>query len=323
MKSKNNIFSSLSLILVIVSSFYFAGMVAYGVYGFGNDFYALYSEPNLKGYGNWGEEIGYRIVTLTIFGKNVGVFLVSFMLAFSTGILFRSFFKFKQNDSIIIFFIIYLLAIHTWPIIMSTSNAMRQGLSMSLAFLSFSYLLNNQKNRSFIIFFIALFIHKTGLIFFYIFFNMLVIDFILKRIFNYKFTSKICVLYGIFLLIITFYILKANMDLNEYSRIIRGDYRVPFFIINLSFIIYYTYRNNLLLNNNLNLFLYIFSFVALAILYAGLNWQYERFNMTMLIPYILVTSLLFKKFFRYIYWSLAFTSLFFLTIFNGMYGALN
>ena len=62
------------------------------------------------------------------------------MLTFNTLIVIRYINKehinIKHSYSLIFFLIIFIIALHTWPIIMSTSNAMRQGLAMSFIFLA-------------------------------------------------------------------------------------------------------------------------------------------------------------------------------------------
>ena len=75
--------------------------------------------------------------TASINGVHLGVQIVTFILTISAGFLIREHIKFKESYSLVFFILLYVTAIHTWPIIMSTSNAMRQGLSMSFIFLAF------------------------------------------------------------------------------------------------------------------------------------------------------------------------------------------
>ena len=51
----------------------------------------------------------------------------------------------------------------------------------------------------------------------------------------------------------------------------------------------------------------------------GLNWQYERFGMVVLIPYILSFGFILNKRSYKIYLILSFFLLYLLTIFTGMY----
>ena len=118
---------------IFLISLYFSLIVGSGFYGFGHDFYAGYYQPNLK-IGAFRDQIGFMLSTLTIYKFHVGVYLTSFLLSLSVGLLlFKTFYGyFYKNKSL--FFIIFLMLIHTWPVIMATSNSMRQGLSMSFLF---------------------------------------------------------------------------------------------------------------------------------------------------------------------------------------------
>ena len=130
MKSRNSIILILSLLYAIV--------VGSGFYGYGNDFYSAYSKGDL-GWGKWYDRTGYIISSLYIFNTHLGVYIVSFFLAFTSSTLMNSFFKIKKMDSNLFFIFISIVIFHTWPIIMSTSNAMKQGLCMSLVFLSLNF----------------------------------------------------------------------------------------------------------------------------------------------------------------------------------------
>jgi len=321
---KNNQYHHLSTYLIVYISFVFAMVVGYGFYGYGVDFYESYYKPNL----NWGglfNQLGYRIATLTINEVHIGVQIVTFMLALSSGLLIREHIKFKDSYSLIFFITLYLIAIHTWPIIMSTSNAMRQGLAMSFIFLALTA--NSRKNYYWMIFFsiCAIFMHRSGL------FLSLVITF--STIMNYFFSNlshgKKAVLHFSFGLIL---LLSANFVLRYIgllvysgdagSRIIGGDFRWAFLSISFAYIILtFLYRN--MLDNPFNLSVYYFSFISLSFLISGLNWEYERLGMMMLFPYILSFGIILNRFSYKIYLILSFIALLCLTIVMGMYAALN
>jgi len=55
----------------------------------------------------------------------------------------------------------------------------------------------------------------------------------------------------------------------------------------------------------------------------GLNWEYERLGMMVLIPYMLSIGALFEKSSNKVYLFCAFIALLLLTIYMGMYDALN
>ncbi|MDA9353007.1 EpsG family protein [Gammaproteobacteria bacterium] len=320
---KNKEYKYLSTNLILLISMIFAILVGSGFYGYGNDFYEAYYKPNL----NWGgifERLGWRISTFTINETHIGVYIVTFVLAVTSGSLIREHIKFKHSYSLIFFLSLYLLAIHTWPIIMSTSNAMRQGLSMSFIFVSL--VSSSRKNFYWTLLFslLAIFTHKIGM--------LLVLILVLANIVNNTLTSfsyktKIIVNFslGLFLLITAYYslgILGFVFASSDGSRIIGGDYRLPFVFISCLFIsLSFFYKD--ILNNSFNLYLYYFSFISLSFFLNNLNWQYERLGMMMLIPYILSFGGLLNRFSYKIYLVLIFLALIFLTVFAGMYASLN
>ena len=312
----------LSTNLILLISVIFAILVGSGFYGYGNDFYEAYYKSNL----NWGgifERLGWRISTLTINENHLGVYIVTFVLALSSGSLIREHIKFKQSYSLILFLLLYLLAIHTWPIIMSTSNAMRQGLSMSFIFISLVSI--SRKNLFWTLLFslLAIFTHKIGILLVLI---LALASIINKLLASFSYRTKIIVNFslGLFLLIASYYslsILGFVFAGSDGSRIIGGDYRLPFVFISCLYIfLSFFYKD--ILNSSFNLYLYYFSFVSLSFFLSNLNWQYERLGMMMLIPYILSFGGLLNRFSYKIYLVLIFLALLFLTVFAGMYSSL-
>jgi len=318
LRIKRNI--NLSTIVIFMVSVIFSLIIGSGLYGYGSDFYAAYYMSNL----NWGgifDRLGWIVSTLTINEFHIGVHVVTFFLCISAGYLIREHIMFKETYSLIFFVLIYLTAIHTWPIIMSTSNAMRQGLAMSFAFMAL--VSGSRKNLYATIFFcfLATFMHKTGIFFFAIIIFSYVMNNLLA---NSSFFTKVVVnsLIGVLLFIFSYFFLKvitlSGDDVS--SRIIGGDFRAVFIFIGFVYIsLAFFYKN--LLNNSFNLSLYYFSFVAPAFLMNGLNWQYERLGMMMLIPYILSFGILLNRSSYQIYIISTFFALLFLTFFTGMYAS--
>ena len=308
--------------IIILISLTFSLMVGSKFYGFGHDYYIAYHEQNIT-WGAWHDMMGWRISTLTIYDKHIGVHLVSFILSLSFGILLKKFFEIKGLKSLFIFTLIYILSLHTWPIIMSTSNAMRQGITMSLIFISFSYLLESKNFKSFFFIFISIFTHKSGIIFLIIFFNVFLIKFLLSFIKKNKGTNFIYFIYSVFLCVSFYYLLllSKNVDI-YYSRIIEGDYRYPFVIISFMYVMIFSYKIKFLQNNDVILFLYLFCFSVQSVLFLGLNWEYERFMMMMTLPIILAFCILLNKRSTYFYLIFSISSLLSLTIYNGMYKSL-
>ena len=308
--------------LILIISLFFSLLVGSKFYGFGIDYYSAYSKPNIN-WGNWYDSLGFRISTFTIFDINFGVYLVSFLLSISWGVFLKKFVKLKGIDSIFFFILIYVMALNTWQIIMSTSNAMRHGIAMSLFFFSFSYLLEQKNIKSFFFVFLSIFTHKSGIILLIIMLNVHFVKFVSNSIKSNKFIIIFYVLYGIFLFSFIYYLLIWNRHVDiVYSKIIERDYRYHFIFISFIYVLLFSYNFNTLKNNTVTLFLYLFSFGIFSVFLLGLNWEYERFMMMMTLPYILMFSLLLNKNSSYFFLIFSITSLLLLTINNGMYDAL-
>ena len=209
--SKNSHFSSTVIVLI---SLIFALMIGSGMYGYGNDYYSSYYRANLD-WGGFTDRLGYILATLSINGIHVGVQIVTFILSLSAGFLLREHIKFKESYSFIFFILLYLISIHTWPIIMSTSNAMRQGLSMSFIFLAF--VASSRKKLLLDGYFQYLHLnltHKSGLVLAAIvIFSPIVKNFLSS--FSSASKTLIHFLIGTFLLIISYFSLISILGLEE------------------------------------------------------------------------------------------------------------
>jgi hypothetical protein len=124
---------------------------------------------------------------------------------------------------------------------------------------------------------------------------------------------------AIFLLIVTYSLIFLTLPADHQpSRIIGGDYRGAFIFISLIYAVFsFFYRG--FLANSFNLTLYYFSFISLAFVLNGLNWEYERLGMMMIIPYILSFGVALNRPSYKIYLILTFLLLFLLTIYNDIY----
>tara|TARA_Y100000389_G_C17453402_1_gene516348 strand:+ start:53 stop:1024 length:972 start_codon:yes stop_codon:yes gene_type:complete len=305
--------------IILIFSFIFCIIIGSGVYGFGNDWYAAYFKSNLDWNYWYRDQLGWRISTLTIYGFHIGVYVTTFILACSSGILIENFFKLKKINSVSYFSIILFIVIHTWPIIMSTSNAMRQGLSMSFLFFFISAYMNDKKFLGFFFILLATFTHTSGPFYFILYITMQSLLF-LSKFFVKNYSLALIYFVTSFLLSILIYVLLSMfVPIESATRIIHGDFRLPFMIINLSFILFFTYNYELLLNNPVNIFVYLFSSIALVLLFMGYNWQYERLCMMMLIPYILTIGIYIKKIYAIAYYFVVFGMLLSLTFLTGMY----
>ena len=253
-KTSNNLY--LILFITIVYSLAVGG----GLYGYGNDYYALYYKENLS-WAGWNNKLGYQVSTFTIFDIHLGVYLVSFILAICSGIFIKTFLISKKIYSAVYFFLIYTMALHSWPIIMSTSNAMRQGIAMSLIFLCFAKVLNQKYLIALTFVTTAIFLHKSGIFFLFIFVIVLFLRMLTTIILNKYVIFFIIFISAILMVMINIYALEFAYPIEEESRIIRGDFRYVFLLISLMFILIFTLRPKSLIDNNLNLFMFLFSFI--------------------------------------------------------------
>ena len=312
-----------NLYLILFITIVYSLVIGSGFYGFGHDYYVAYYKENLN-WGNWQNNLGFRISTFTIFEKNWGVHIVSALLALSSGIFIKFFLIKKKIYSTIFFILIYILVLHTWPIIMSTSNAMRQGITMSLIYLCFACLINQKYFIALIAVTISIFTHKSGILYFLLFLDILVLKSIIKKVkFTRYFNAIFFILFNaIFLLIFIYYFLIYNMDTEIESRIIKGDFRYQFLLLSLIFILIFTVNYKSLIFNDFYLFMYLFSFSTVPTLLLGFNWQYERLMMMMTIPYLLIFSTMFNKRYSYSLLLSSVSLLLILTIYQGMYESL-
>jgi hypothetical protein len=290
-----------------------------GFYGYGNDYYASYYQENLL-LGNWNDRLGWIISTLTIGGVHVGVYIVSFILSLAVGLLIREHILPTSKKTLLFFIILYIIAIHTWPVIMSTSNVMRQGLAMSFIFFSLIFYLKKSFFWLTIISILALFLHKSSLIFSLIILGSYILDVLTKHI-----PERIFILTHFFVGIISFWVsllaLPYIWTIKEETRVIGGDFRLPFVLIALVFITVAS-LNKSFLCKGYNLFVYYFSFIFPVFLLKGLNWEFERLGMMMLFPYVFSFGSMFNRISEKIYLLASFSMLLILTFHTGMYASL-
>lgn len=302
-------------LLIIFISITYGITVGSGFYGYTSDFYVEYSKNNII-YNLIFDGLGYFLSSLTIFGKHIGVYILSFVLSITCGVVIKNFFALKSLNSILYFIIIYLTILHIHPIIMSTSGAMRQGWTMSLVYLSIIFYTQKNYNWSFLFIFISIFTHKSGLIFLIIYFFTIIN---LKILFSLDKYKKIHILFsGIILSLISYAYFKGVTP----SRIVAADFRYQWMLINTVYLISFFAFFKFYYNSNarfISFFLYYFSFLVPTILFVELNYQYERLNMMMGIIYIFVLGLVLKRNIYKIYIFIILLFYLFLTLFQGMY----
>ena len=305
--------------LILISLLY-GVLLNNGFYGYNTDFYKEYHKENLFLQYPIFDRLGILIATLTVNKIHIGVGVTSFLLSFSTGLLLLTFFKKDGKNSLIYFFIIHLILIHSHPVIMSTSGAMRQGLMMSSLYFSLYFLAEKKYVYSFIFAFAMMFLHKGGLIFLCLYFSTLFLLVSLKQIKN--FNILILTFSGILIFSLSSFgiYIKDLHTLNH--RVIYGDFRFMWFTINFFYIFYFFFfykkKDNFFVNF-IKIFLFLHAFLSPSLLFIGLNWQYERINMVIGIALILVISTIFNKLSSSIFILTATGLYLFLTIYQGMY----
>lgn len=310
----------LSTFVILSVSIIFALVLGSGLYGYGNDWYAAYHKHNLNWGGIW-DIAGYRVSTLSINGIHLGVHLVSFLLSLSAGLLIREHLRYKQSLSIVYFTFLFVIVIHTWPVIMSTSNAMRQGLTMSLVFIGFVAMARKKYYWMLVFFVISIFMHKSGRILVAILIFAPIVNNLLIQ-YSHSTRAIINFIFGLILLFSAYIFVDATglNEKDEPSKIIGFDFRAAFIFISLIYVtLSFLFKS--LIDNPFNLSLYYFSFIAPSLVMNGLNWEYERLGMMMLIPYILCFGTLLKKSSYQIYLLLCFIILLLLTVATGMYAS--
>jgi hypothetical protein len=317
-KKKNLNFVAVRNFLIFYISIIYSILISSGYIGFGIDYLEIYQKDNVK-YPSIFDFIGWTISTLSINEIHLGMYATSFIISLSVGFICRLFFNIMKLNSLFFFITIYLLILFSWPVINSTNNAMRQGLMMAFIFFSIVQLNNKKKFLAIPFLSIALFTHKSaaGYIFVCIYL-VLVYTFIYRVEIKRKNLLKL----GLFLFFVSliYFMMSDKWDHDRFENnvIIGQNFVLIFFLINVIYIFYFTIRNYLL-NNAINLYLYFFSFHCLSLLFSGLFWQFERYNMTLLLIFIFSFASCVKKNHKYYYLIIVFLLLLTLTFLSGMY----
>jgi len=310
-----------SIFQIFFISFVFALIVGSGLYGFGNDFYAAYYKSNIH-WGGIRDRLGWMISTFTIYKVHIGVYLVSFLLAISTGLIFikTSYRYFEKNK--LFFFACYIMLLHTWPIIMSTSNAMRQGVSMSFLFIALYFLLSKRYSWYLVSLVLVVMTHKSGILLASLLAGFNLCSNLIQNRFDSLYTHRNLLIITCFLsAIILYFVISLIFQNHVESKIIMGDYRYPFLLINTVYI--FIYAKYLFIKfNQVDIFLLVCSFIFPVFLFHEFNWEYERLNMMILILYMISFSKIFVDRDKKTAILFATTLLLFMTVFTDMYTSL-
>ena len=300
---------------IIILSLTYSVLMGSGFYGFGVDYYGSYNKPNFVGSSFERGYLGWRISTLTLFNFHLGVYINSFLLAFSSGMMLNEFFKLKKIYSLFLFISLSIILIHTWPIFQATSNAMRQGLCMSFVYLSLCSFNHNKIKTSIFFIFLSLFMHISA----FIFISIYIATLVFKKI---KFKNDLVIIQTTSICLGILYYLLINIFnySPEASRTIGYDFKYEFLFINIFFIIFLTFNLKNFKNNIFYLFLYFFSFVAPTFFTNNLYWQFERINMMIVLMMIMVLVIFEKKQSIFL-WFFCSVVLLYLTNYTGMYAS--
>lgn len=327
---KINLNTGFIQIIIIFISLIYGFLNGSGFYGYNIDYYYEYSQNNLR-YKIIFDKLGIILSTLTINEIHIGVYLTSFIISFSAGNFTYKCFEINRENKVVkkniyysFYLFIYLLILHIHPSIMSTSGAMRQAWVMSLIFLCLIFIMDRKFFFFFICSFLMIFMHKSGIIFFFYFILTFISFYILNKIKSYYDQLILLVFFGIIFLLALYlflYGLKINKIFFTYERIVRGDFRLFWFFINLIYICIYLYLYNTFSSSLFKLpalFIYFSFWGNICFFLVGYNDQYERLNMIIGVASLLILALMMRNFF-YIITLTGFIFYFFLTIYQGMY----
>jgi len=302
--------SQFTVLLGITICFIYSLAFNIGFYGYAVDYWVIYHKPNLNWANSIFDVLGWHIATLSVFNVHIGVFVTSLLLSVSSFLL-----VIKSNIPKNSLFVIlgFILLLHTWPILMPATNGMRQGIMMSFIFLALVSLGSN-KILTLTSLLLVVFTHNSGIFFAALFLGVWIfVNFYKKN----RYLLVATVVAG------SLFICGSLILLDEVveggSRIINGDFRYPFLVINSSVAIFLLYKAP---TNFLSLYVFYLNSFFPVFLFLGFNWEYERLNQIILVPTILVVASYFKYSQRAALMCFIFFLLFLLTIYTGMFSAL-
>ena len=270
---------------IFILSLVYGYMMNLGLYGFGKDFYGSYSTGNLY-YGGYEDRLGWLIATMKIGNFHIGVFLTSFLVAYSAlkltvHITERTI---RKRLDIFIFVIFALLILHSWPVLMSTSNAMRQGIMMSFLYLSLVSMDKQENFKSFCYVGLMLLSHKSGMMYLSIILSAIVFNSYIKSANNTLLYSILLVCF--FFILITF--LPESRD-----KTIGYDFSIAWLIIGFIALLFFKPRDQ---NRNIfSAYVYIWLLFSPVLYFNVATFQFERVWMVNVILVMLVLTKRFKK----------------------------
>jgi len=266
-------------------AFIFSLLAQSGFYGFGKDFYFSYSKPNWF-YGDFWDRLGFFIATLTIYEIKLGIFLTSLSMSLGLNKLILSQFKTDTINKFLVVGLIYIIILHTWPIIMGTSNAMRQGIAMGLMFYTLALLEKGEKKKAVLAGALLAVSHKSAIIFICLLFA---VHLITK--FGNSWPRLVKIIYFLTAGVSVAVAVKFAMPTSNFYSI-GVDLRLPLTVVGFIYIGMFLIMGSS--SVYLAGFLVSFVFCASSLLVFGYNWQVERLWMMVLIIMIIEVCLHFK-----------------------------
>lgn len=273
--NKNNFF-------YIKLSLLFLAIVAGLRWEYGNDYVSYYSIYNTINENSVPDvEIGYRILNKIFYNLGVHFNIMLFFIESFNLFLFYKFIRFfsKKNEYYYIYIFLYLIS----NIYFFTLSGIRQGIAMHIFFYSMIYIYKKELLKFILISSIALFFHKSILIF------------IIFEIFTYKIKNKrkINIYMSLFLIILIFFrryikiyltVLLNLLFLEKYSKYINfnnshsGTGLVVLTKIVFIFILLYISKQKAIKNDNKKEY-YIYNIIQYYILslftLVGINLFYR------------------------------------------------
>jgi len=318
-------FKTLNSLIIFISLFY-GVLVWLGLYGFGIDYYLAYNKANIS-WGGMFDQLGFRIASLSIYGHHFGVFIVTFLVSFSTGftlLYYYSINNFNSKSKIIRFIAIYIFILHSWPVVMSNSNVMRQGLLMAFLYISIIAFEKQNYKIGWTTLVVMIFMHKSGIIFAF----FIGLSKFLRKLKYLNLSTglhKIVLVVSVFSTATTlFYAIPIYFGETEESRIISKDLSPLFILVNILYVVsYFLLMKKTKRNSITSQVLVMNSIITPVFFIFGFNWQYERLNMIVIVLYMLDISSFFPKLLRINYLILSSFCFMTLTIFAGLFSALN
>lgn len=289
-----------------------------GLYGFGVDWYYSYQHGNLYHRGGTFDRLGFILASATVSGTHIGILIVSSVMLLGIFQLFTQVLGGDKNYCILV--LMMALAFHTWPVIMSTSNSMRQGLSMGFAYFAIAIFLNRGLCLKLLVFLIlATLTHKISIVYFAIFAVVGLTSRLVKA------RSVVLLLLSLLYPGLYFALYLFGLGNVEGSRVIGGDFRniiLAASVLLQVFFFYAAYASKNRKKYILGLIAGSFQVTPIVFYSIGLNWEMERAFMYMVLFYIVAFASFFKPVQRIPVLCVGLTALLSVTIMAGMYDAL-